>query len=134
MKKRFFCLLLPAITLVLEILPYGAVLNFGRPAEDGSVGYFRETYSYFDILPFGYANFAPMITGILTCITILFVVAYCFSGKNSSVVTGRRLCLVTAVINLCPLFYGVRYLSLVGILISVSLVAEAWLLTKEIKK
>ena len=46
MKKRFVYLILPVITLILEIIPYGAVLNFGRPAEDGSIGYFRETYSY----------------------------------------------------------------------------------------
>lgn len=32
MKKRLPLLLLPALTLVLEALPYGAVLQFGRPA------------------------------------------------------------------------------------------------------
>ncbi len=134
MKKRVIYLFLPIITLILEIIPYGAVLNFGRPSEDGSIGYFRETYSYFDMLPFGYANFAPMITGILTCVTLLFVVKYCLAGKNSSAVTGRWLCLVTAVINLCPLFYGIKYFSPVAAFVSISLVMEAWLLTKEIKR
>lgn len=134
MKKRFVYLILPVITLILEIIPYGAVLNFGRPAEDGSIGYFRETYSYFDMLPFGYANFAPMITGILTCVALLFVVKYCISGKSRSAVVGRSLCLITAIINLGPLLYGIRYFSLVAALVSISLVMEAWLLSKEIKK
>ena len=104
MKKRFVYLILPVITLILEIIPYGAVLNFGVATGDGGGTTLRHLYSYFDPLVFGWANFAPMITGIFTCITLLFIVRYCFSGKNRPAIVGRKLCLVTAVINLCPLF------------------------------
>ena len=55
---------------ILELTPYGAVLVFGRPAEDGTIGRFRETYSYFSLMPVGYANFFPMLTGILTAILL----------------------------------------------------------------
>lgn len=48
-----------AAALVLELLPWGAVLVFGRPAEDGTIGRFRETFSYFSLTPAGYANFFP---------------------------------------------------------------------------
>ena len=62
MKKRLPYLILPIITLILEILPYGAVCNFMRPSIDGThIGHFRELYSYFDLMPFGYANFSPLI-------------------------------------------------------------------------
>lgn len=134
MKKRIKYLCLPMLSLILEIIPYGAVLNFGVATGDGGGTTLRQLYSYFDPLVFGWANFAPMITGIFTCITLLFIARYCFLGKNRPAIVGRKLCLVTAIINLCPLFYGVKYLSLVGIIISILLVMEAWLLTKEIKK
>ena len=134
MKKRFIYVILPIITLILEIIPYGAVLNFGRPSETGEIGYFRELYSYFDMTPFGYANFAPLITGIFTCITLLRIIGYCISGKSTVAIVGRNLCIITAIINLCPLLYGVKYLSVVAVLVSISLVMEAWLLNKEIKK
>ena len=53
--------------LVLELLPYGAVLNFANA--EGEV--LRSTYSYFDLTPYGYANFGPFITAILTCILLM---------------------------------------------------------------
>ncbi|MBQ8620733.1 MAG: hypothetical protein IJ422_00280 [Oscillospiraceae bacterium] len=78
MKKRLLYLILPIVTLILEILPYSAVLNFMRPAATEGVppGQFRELYSYFDMTPFGYANFAPLFTGIITCIILLLLVIY----------------------------------------------------------
>lgn len=51
-----------AAAIVLEALPDAAVLVFGT--ESGSV---REGYSYFDTLPFGYADVWPLLTVILTC-------------------------------------------------------------------
>ena len=76
MKRRLLCLVLPIITLILEILPYGAVCNFMRPpANEGDpIGHFRELYSYFDLTPFGYANFAPLITAVITCIILLLLI------------------------------------------------------------
>ena len=53
--------------LVLELLPNGVVLNFANP--EGAP--WRKTYSYFSLTPFGYANFGPFITSVLTCILII---------------------------------------------------------------
>ena len=50
MKQRIKYLILPIITLILEILPYGVVLNFARPSQNGEIGYFKEYYSYFDLM------------------------------------------------------------------------------------
>ena len=76
MKKRLLYLILPIVTLILEILPYGAVCNFMRPATTEGLppGRFRELYSYFDLTPFGYANFAPLITAVITCIILLLII------------------------------------------------------------
>ena len=65
--KKIRLLILPIITIILQILPCGAVLVFA-PSPTERV---RETFSYFNLTPFGYANFAPFITALLTCIILL---------------------------------------------------------------
>ena len=130
MKKRLKYLILPIVTLILEIIPYGAVCYFARPATDGSIGHFRELYSYFDLLPFGYANFAPLITAVLSCIILLLVMIYCLTGKSKLAVAAKNLLYVTIVISLCPLLLGIDFFSLVGVLISASLLTELLLLSR----
>ena len=56
--KKISLVVLPAITIALEILPLGAVCIFA-PSPTERV---KETFSYFSPIPFGYANFAPLIT------------------------------------------------------------------------
>ncbi len=134
MKKRLLYLILPIVTLILELLPYGAALNFKRPSVDGTtIGHFRELYSYFDLMPFGYANFAPLITAVITCIILLLLVVYFITGKQRLVIVVRNILCVCAVISLCPLVMGIRFFSFVGALITVSLVAELLLLHLTIK-
>ena len=125
MKKRLLFLILPIITLILEILPYGAVCNFMLPSADGtSVGHFRELYSYFDLTPFGYANFAPLLTALMSCIITLLVIVYCFTGKQGLLNATRTFLWVCTVISLGPLVLGIRFYSVVGALITISLLAE----------
>ena len=69
MKKKIIVLCILLCTLVLEILPYGAVCSFANP--EGAPR--RVTYSYFSLTPYGYANFAPLITAVLTCVLLLAV-------------------------------------------------------------
>lgn len=73
MKKRAYTLLiLPVVAIVLEALPYGAVLNFADESQT-----YRETFSYFSLTPYGYANFGPLIAAVLTCVALLLVKRYC---------------------------------------------------------
>lgn len=123
MKKRCLYLILPIITLILEILPYGAVCNFANPEGEP----WRETFSYFDLIPFGYANFAPLITVIITCLVLVLLMVYCFMGKKRLGVIARNTICVCIVISLGPLIMGIKYFSVVGALITVSLIAE-WIL------
>ena len=134
MKKRLLLLVLPIITLILEIIPYGAVCNFARPATDGSIGHFRELYSYFDMTPFGYANFSPLITAILSCFVLLLVVIYCITGKKRVMTLLKNTLPICIAISLCPLLYGIRFFSLVGALITISLLAELLLLHSFVRK
>lgn len=129
MRKRLQYLILPVITLVLEILPYGAVLNFMLPSTDGStIGHFRELYSYFSLTPFGYANFAPLITAILTCAGFALLVIYCVTGKPGLASAAKSIFCIGSVVSLGPLLYGFRFYSVVGGLISLSLIAEYFVL------
>lgn len=136
MKKRLLYLILPIITLVLEILPYGAVCNFMRPSTTEGVpaGQFRELYSYFDLTPFGYANFAPLITAIITCIVLLLVAIYCLTGNKKWALKVKNILYVCAAFSLGPLVLGINFFSVVGALITASLMAELLLIHFTIKK
>ena len=124
MKKRLIYVIFPAIAVILELLPYGSVLNFGRQATDGSIGYFRETYSYFDLMPFGYGHFGCLITAIMTCILLVLGVLYFFKGWKGLRNGLSILSLIAFIISLSPFVLGINFVSIVGILISLTLIAE----------
>ena len=130
MKKKLLYLMLPIITLILEILPYGAVCNFANPEGEP----WRKTFSYFDLTPFGYANFAPLLTAIITCLIFVLIVLYCIKGNVRTAIKVKNMLFVAVVMSLGPLVFGIRYFSLVGGLITLSLVAELLLLQFSIKK
>ena len=129
MKKRAIYLILPIITLILEFLPYGAVCNFANPEGEP----WRQTFSYFDLTPFGYANFAPLLTAITTCVIFAFVLTYLITGKSRAITVTKVLICVCIALSLCPLLYGVNFFSVVGALITVSLVVELLLVCFTIK-
>ena len=129
MKKRSFLLILPILSLILEALPYGAVCVFA--AAKGN--YFRETYSYFSLVPFGYANFAPLLTAILTGVIFVLLTVYCFTGKRSVAAAVRILLCIGVAFSLGPLLFCIRFFSLVGGLITATLAAELIFLHYSIK-
>ena len=109
-------MILPIITLILEILPYGAVCNFANPEGEP----WRQTFSYFDLTPFGYANFAPFIVALLTCALTVMIVVSLVSKKpmRTPVLTVSA---VATVLSLAPLLFGISYFSVVGACISVAM-------------
>jgi cbb3-type cytochrome oxidase subunit 3 len=120
MKKRLLYLILPVITLILEILPYGAVCNFANP--DGEP--WRKTFSYFSLTPFGYANVTPLIVAILTCLIFILLIVYCTTGKHSFAKASRNILFICAILSFGPLTFGIKFFSFWGALITVSLIAE----------
>lgn len=120
MKKRALFLIPSVVALLLEILPYGAVCNFmnieGEP--------WRITFSYFSLTPYGYANFGPFLTAILTCVLILALGIYTLKEIEKLRSFARVVSCVAIATSLWPLLLGISYFSVVGGLISVSLIAE----------
>ena len=130
MKKRFLYLIIPIITLVLESLPYGAVCIFATSPTER----IRETFSYFDLTPFGYANFTPLFTSIITCIVFALLIAYCIKGNPNAAIKAKNILYVAVVMSLGALIFGIDYYSIVAGLITLSLVVELLLLQFTIKK
>ena len=116
MKKKLTILFTTLVALVLEILPYGAVLNFANPEGES----WRRTFSYFDLTPFGYANFSPFIVALLTCSLLVLTIVSMLTQK-----TMRKpiiaVSVIAAVLSFAPLLMGIKYYSVVGALISATL-------------
>ena len=123
-KKQLLYLILPVVALILEILPFGAVCNFANPEGDP----WRITYSYFDLTPFGNANFAPFLTALATCAMLLLLIGYALTNREGL----RRKVAITsavgAVLSLCPLLLGIAYYSLLGGAITLCLALQTALL------
>ena len=116
--KKMFALFASLTALILEILPYGAVCNFATPPGEPPL---RLTYSYFSLVPFGYANFAPFIVAILTCALLILMIVYVFISQRLRMPV---LCVSAAasLLSLAPLLLGVTYYPAVGSLITLSLI------------
>ena len=118
MKKKMITLALLLSALVLEILPYGAVCNFGNPEGEP----WRVTYSYFSMIPYGYGDFGPLITAILTCIMLVILVLSLLLKKDWS----KSISIISAIAtltSLAPLMFGISNFSLVGAMISTCILA-----------
>ena len=112
--KTSLFVVLPLVALILELLPNGVVLNFANPEGEP----WRRTYSYFSMMPFGYANFGPLITAILTCILLVLVVIYLFKprkGLNTAILNVSGF--ATAA-SLMPLMFGFDYITVIGVIIT----------------
>ena len=118
MKKKMTTLALLLSALVLEILPYGAVCNFGNPEGEP----WRVTYSYFSMIPYGYGDFGPLITAILTCIMLIIIVISILIKKdwNKSISIISAIATLT---SLAPLMFGISNFSIVGTMISACILA-----------
>ena len=116
MKKRVILLSTTLIALILEIIPYGAVCNFANPEGEP----LRRTYSYFDLTPFGYANFAPFIVALLTC-GLIFMIMLSLISKRAMRGAIVAVSAMATLLSLAPMLYGISSFSIVGALISVAL-------------
>lgn len=117
-KLKLITLACLLAVLVLELLPYGAVLRFADP-ENGAI---TQTYSYFDLTPFGYANFGPFLTALLTALTfVLWAISLLFRAPQGYKSLLFFLSLCATFTSLTPLIFGTAYFTLVGVAISVLL-------------
>ena len=104
-KKQLSSAIITAVG-ILEVMPYGAVLNFARPPEEG--GAIRETYSYFDLTPFGYANFGPLLTAIISLLIMIVIIVLLFTKGQKLLSLVAVLSAVGVITSLMPLMYGLE--------------------------
>lgn len=123
-RKKLFYLILPLATLVLEILPYGVIMKHAHISPDLSISYYKATHSYFDLIPFGNANIAPLLTAIVTCLIVVLLIIFCFTDNNVVSKTIKTTLFIGTVLSLCPLLLGIEFFSVTGALITVTLLAE----------
>lgn len=124
MKNKLKLLIVPLITLILEILPYGAVCNFAVLDSEEGLEKIRSLYSYFDLVPFGYANFGPLLCALTTCFIIFLLLINCLINSKRLLRFIRSIVVICLLFSLMPLLYGLQYFSIIGILISCSLIIE----------
>ena len=123
MRKKRIALSATTLAFVLELLPYGAVCNFANPEGEP----WRRTYSYFDLTPFGYANFAPFLTALLTCALLVLLIVSIVTKKQMRVPM-LSVSVIATLLSLAPLLLGVSFFSLVGAMISLALFGASILL------
>lgn len=106
LRHRTFLLLGGAAlagAFVLELLPVGVVMRFAKgPNELFPPQY----YSYFSLVPFGYADFTPLITGLLTVAALISaVLALILRSRIGRLRDTAFLCASLALLlSLVPLF------------------------------
>ncbi len=115
--KKILLSVLTLGVLALELLPNGVILRFANPEGEPWV----RTYNYFNLTPFGYANFGPFIAAILTCVLLVLAVIYLFrqsKGLNAAVMIVSGIATAT---SLMPLMFGVEYITVIGVIITILL-------------
>ena len=116
--RKYLSLVLMAAVVILELLPYSTVLSFANP--DGEP--FRETFSYFSLTPFGYANFGPFLTAVLSVVILLHILVSVLF-KTDKLWKGVKVeAAIASVLSLLPIAYGFEYYTGIGFAITVLLV------------
>lgn len=115
-----FALTSLGVALVLELIPYGAVLIFASGPEK----MIRETYSYFSLIPFGYANFFPLSTALMTLLISIVLLIKLVRGRLSLQIQNAAFIMTVLAIlcSIAPAFlFGIGYVTPVGVAISLCL-------------
>lgn len=118
--SRILSLTALVVALIAEILPNGAVLLFASGPDER----IRQTFSYFSLIPFGYANFFPFLTAILTVVvTLVSVIILLKKGKVIRLQKMTLFCTATALFfSIMPLLvFGTPFVTVLGVVITVML-------------
>ena len=103
--------------LALELLPNGVILRFANPEGEP----WCSTYSYFSLMPFGYANFGPFIAAILTVVLLVLVVIYLLRPRKRLDIALMNVSGFATAASLMPLMFGIEYITVIGVIITLLL-------------
>ncbi len=115
--KKILLAAVAALALLLEALPWSAVVTVTEKGET-----VRLYYSSFDPTPFVDRHFGPLFTAVAGVILLVAALVYWGSGKGLPFL--RIIAGAAFVFSLFPFFGGRERICLLGVLISVLLLAE----------
>ncbi len=117
-KIMFICSNIAA--LLLEIFAEGAVCNFATPEK-----IITETFSYFSLTPYGYANFGPFLTAILTCVLFIFAIILFTPIAKKTTTAAAVVSGISVFTSVLPLImFGGRGFNLISYLISLLMIIQ----------
>lgn len=119
MKKKMILVALLIAAIIFEALPYGAVLTFADP-----VASITRYYSYFDLTPYGYANFGPFLTAVLTVILLILSLIHFFLPKKGLLTAIRSLSCIAVLTSIMPLMFGLQYFTVIALIITLLLLSK----------
>ena len=124
--KKYKTTLLASIvvSIILEALPFGAVCNFATPEKT-----IRQTFSYFSLTPYGYANFGPFITACLTCILLLLSVLLFTKFSDRIIKTATIISGISVLASFMPIIFGINNYSILGGIISAMMIIQFIIIT-----
>lgn len=105
-KRSFFLLAIAVMILILEIIPYGAILEFAHMSPELTLGYYEQHFSYFDPMVYGHGHFGPLITAVLTCMFAVVTVIAVFFENRAVRIALRVVSVLTLLFSLTPMLTG----------------------------
>lgn len=69
MKNRNLVFVCAVVSLAFMILPFSVAMSFATNSADEYILY----YSHFSLMPIGYGNYLPVLSAILTSVSIVFI-------------------------------------------------------------
>ena len=130
MLRKIALPVLPLLALVLECLPVGVAMNFmGDPAVGDT---FTEYVSFFSLLPVGYGNVFPLLTGVITAVLLIVAVVHLYKPGEKLQKWLDRLTKAALITNVAQLFFS--SMTAVSWLVFCVLALEGGLLSPQEKK
>ncbi len=112
MVKKGISILCMLIAIILMATPYGIAMTFAPGPTERVTKYF----SYFSLMPFGYGNWFPIITALLSIVVFfLLLVSVRKANKGKAVRVCLALCIIASVLS----WLIFESISLVGVCVAV---------------
>lgn len=111
MAKKTLSICSMSVAIILMILPYGIKMTFSSgPSED----FVSHYYSYFSMMPIGYANWLPMITAFLSIIIFVLLV---LENKNIKIKKMIQICLFICIVSSLLSWSIFKSLTIIGLFV-----------------
>lgn len=120
--KKFLMFVFPVAALLLELLPRGVEMRFGNP--DGAPWVYY--YSYFSLLPVGYAKTAPFLTGVMTVVLIALLAVAMFRAPRGLRIALAAHSAATALMSALALIWNIVPIAVVICCILLAQAVLSW--------